>query len=214
MYQRNDTGQIVIACVAAVFLFFANMYVSYANIISMMEDTAGYSNYEYSSDNEGRSSITSDIISNKVTTSEPTKTEQAKPATTTTSSSTTGKQETPPRDQRSINADKALNNFKNYHRALTNHNFSQAYRMLTNNYQTTMVGDYDRWVNGYSTTKESVVDGAKIRVLEDELIVISYTMHAVDYEGNGTVRRNFKGEVTMRKVGSDWLIDDITGEQI
>ena len=31
MYQRNDKGQIIGACVLGVFLFFGNMYMSHAD---------------------------------------------------------------------------------------------------------------------------------------------------------------------------------------
>ena len=52
MYQRNDKGQIIGACVLGVFLFFGNMYMSYANTMSVLEEAADYADESYQERNQ------------------------------------------------------------------------------------------------------------------------------------------------------------------
>ena len=72
------------------------------------------------------------------------------------------------------------------------------------------------WSMGYIKTKESIVDSMRVISQTDDTIVIQYTLHAEDYTGNkgDTVASKFAGEVTMRKQGSGWLIDDMSARKI
>lgn len=116
-------------------------------------------------------------------------------------------------DPAKVDADQAMAAFRRHHAALSNRNYTVAYNYFSDNYKAQM-GDLSIWREGFRSTRDSVVDSVNVVSQTPEQIVLNYTLHAVDYEGNGTVRRNFTGEVTMRKINNSWLIDDSNARQL
>lgn len=108
----------------------------------------------------------------------------------------------------------ALTTFVNYHLFLTEHKYARAYQLLSDNYQQNVAGNYEAWAENYSSTKEILVDSMDLVSQTKDTIVIKYTSHKDVAEGTGSARRTFAGEVTLRKDGPVWLIDEIKERQL
>lgn len=206
MYQRNDKGQIIAACVLGIFLFFGNMYVSYSNTMSVLEEAADYADESYQANNSQRVETTT----KEVTTISPTE------GVKTTETVTHTKPVTKPRSTNpaDLAADRAMDTFRTYHQMITDGDISKAYDLLTPNYKKHGAGTFTEWANGYRHTRKSIVESMRVISQTDDTIVIQYTLHAEDYENKGTVIRKFEGTVTMRKEGSAWFIDDMSARQL
>lgn len=209
MYQRNDKGQIIGACVLGVFLFFGNMYMSYANTMSVLEEAADYADESYQERNQQiLNTIAKEVTtltSNGVTTTATETVTKTQPVVKPKSS-----------DPKTLAADSAMNTFRTYHQMITDGDISKAYDLLSENYKREGGNSFYDWSMGYIKTKESIVDSMRVISQTDDTIVIQYTLHAEDYTGNkgDTVASKFAGEVTMRKQGSGWLIDDMSARKI
>ena len=109
--------------------------------------------------------------------------------------------------------DAAAQAFKNYHNAITNKNFGAAYDALTYNQQQRM-GDYNRYVSGFSNTISSTVTNLNLVYSDANSATYSYELTARDnYQGRVKVM-TFSGEVTLIKDGGRWYIDFAKSKKI
>ena len=108
----------------------------------------------------------------------------------------------------------ARETFINYHNALTNKNYQQAYDILSAN-QKQRVGKYDSYVAGYSNTISSMVDEIKTIDYDENHCNFEYRLTARDsYQDNGVKVQRFQGKVDLIKVNGSWFIDYAKSQKI
>lgn len=102
----------------------------------------------------------------------------------------------------------AVKVMQNYHQAITNRQYKQAYGMLTNREQNQM-GVYDNFVKGYANTIYSSVSQFKQVSTSPNRVVLTYTLTAKDRADGGKVLvQTFSGTATLVLKGNVWLIDE------
>ena len=115
-----------------------------------------------------------------------------------------------------INA--AKQSFINYHKAITNKSYREAYDILSFA-QRERIGDYDSYAAGFADTISSEVSNLNLISSEDGAYTFDYTLTARDrYQGNKVKVQTFKGQVTMAKDKGRWYVryakSSKTGERI
>lgn len=102
----------------------------------------------------------------------------------------------------------AIKVMQNYHQAITNRQYQQAYGMLTTREKNQM-GVYDNFVKGYANTIYSSVTDLKITSATANRVVLSYKLTAKDRTDNSKVMvQTFAGTATLILQGNTWLIDE------
>ena len=102
----------------------------------------------------------------------------------------------------------AIKVMQNYHQAITNRQYQQAYNMLTKREQNQM-GIYDNFVKGFANTIYSSVTDLKITSSSPNRVVLSYKLTAKDRVDGGKVMvQTFAGTATLILQGNTWLIDE------
>ena len=100
----------------------------------------------------------------------------------------------------------ARQTFLNYHKAITNKNYREAYDILSFA-QRERVGDYNSYVSGFADTLSSEVSEIKLKSSENGVYTFDYTLTARDrYQNNRVKVQTFKGEVTMAKDKGRWYV--------
>ena len=104
--------------------------------------------------------------------------------------------------------------FRNYHRAITNHNYREAYEILSYK-QREYVGDFDSYVNGFSNTISSEVSDIRLVSSDGDACTFDYTVTARDrYQGNRIKVATFKGQVTMAKDKGRWYVRNARSNKV
>lgn len=103
-----------------------------------------------------------------------------------------------------INA--AADSFKDYHAAISNHNFNKAYSMMTPNRKKGM-GSLDQFAAGYANTLDSDVTDVRYVSSEDNEIVLKYRLKSRDRANNGrTLVQIFDGQAHMFNLNGKWCV--------
>ena len=105
-------------------------------------------------------------------------------------------------------ANAAIKVMQNYHQAITNRQYQQAYSMLTKREQNQM-GIYDNFAKGFDKTIYSSVTDLKIVSASPNRVVLNYKLTAKDRaEGGKVMVQTFAGTATLILQGNTWLIDE------
>ena len=104
--------------------------------------------------------------------------------------------------------------FINYHRAITNGNYREAYDMLSYE-QKEWIGDFNSYAAGYADTISSEVTEMQLVSSDSDSCTFDYTLTARDrYRGNSVKVQIFKGQVTMAKDGGRWYVRDAASSKV
>ena len=114
--------------------------------------------------------------------------------------------------------DQAKQTFINYHKAITNENYREAYDTLSNA-QKERVGDFNSYAAGYADTISSEISNINLVSSDGDSYTFDYTLVARDrYQGSRVKIQTFDGQVTMAKDNGRWYIRSArstkTGERI
>ena len=114
--------------------------------------------------------------------------------------------ELPEVDEKTADLNAAKQAFINYHKAITNKNYREAYNTLSYD-QKKFVGDYDSWVLGFADTISSEVSAMTLTSSEENAYTFDYTLTARDrHSGNNVKVQVFEGKVTMAKDNGKWYV--------
>ena len=114
--------------------------------------------------------------------------------------------EIPTVDSATAEINDAKTAFINYHKAITNKNYREAYETLSYR-QRERVGDYDSWVKGFADTISSEVSSMTLTSSEENAYTFDYTLTARDRHNGGNVKvQVFEGQVTMAKDKGRWYV--------
>lgn len=111
------------------------------------------------------------------------------------------------KDLTSENQRDAVNTLLNFHRAITQKNYREAYRQLSYDFQYEM--DYDGWAAGFATTISSSVSQISVVSESPTEIVLSYILTAVDNVQGREQTTKFNGTVNLINENGAWKIDYI-----
>lgn len=111
------------------------------------------------------------------------------------------------------NSMNARNTFIGFHQAITNKQLSTAFSFLSPNYQKFMQS-YDHFARGYTTTLRSDVVELKVLHEDNYSATYTYTLKAVDREGNGQKIQYFAGKVKLIKLNGSWRIDSTEAKRL
>lgn len=107
-----------------------------------------------------------------------------------------------------LNEKEAQQVFINYHKAITEKNYDDAYDMLTRRQQTYIIGG-EAYSQIYENTISSTVDNISKVKSEDNTITFNYDIITRDYiEDNRIKVQKFSGQVTMINDNGKWLISN------
>lgn len=130
-----------------------------------------------------------DYISERFVQTEPQRNEPTNNATTTANVDSDAKQ-----------------TFINYHKAITNRNYREAYETLSYA-QRDRMGSFDSYVSGFADTISSEVTELRQVSSDADSCTFDYTLTARDrVQGNRVKVQTFKGQVTMAKDKGRWFI--------
>ena len=119
----------------------------------------------------------------------------------------------PPVDPNVVIADEARKSLSTYHEAITNHDFIQAYALMTSQKQSDL-GTYEAWKDGYASTLSSKILDAKPTSVAPDRVIFAYQLEARDSEGSRIKKQIISGNVTMVRQGNLWLMADSDGRVI
>jgi hypothetical protein len=107
------------------------------------------------------------------------------------------------------NPDGAVLAMRDYHTAITNHQYDKAYSMMTHDMQNAM-GTFENYRKGYGTTLSSTVTDVKVLSTEGNKVRIAFNLRARDRASGGRVIvQNFSGTAIMLNVNGNWHIDEM-----
>lgn len=96
-----------------------------------------------------------------------------------------------------------------YHKAISNHNYQDAYGMMTPDMQNAM-GTFENYRNGYQSTLSSTVTDTKVLSTDGNRVRIGYTLRARDRAKGGRVLvQVFSGTAIMVNNNGRWYIDEM-----
>lgn len=105
--------------------------------------------------------------------------------------------------------------FVNYHKAITNGNFSAAFNLFTDERKADMNYNVQAFAKGYSDTITSEITDLQLVSNSGNRVVMSYILDARDRaKGGKTLYQQFKGQVEMVKVGGEWKIASTESKRI
>ena len=107
------------------------------------------------------------------------------------------------RSEREI-AEEAAQALFDFHRYITDRNYSAAYNCTSTNWQGQV--SYDGWARGFRTTVKSEVDNVHYESANENQVVLNYRLTAVDNPG-GT--KQFSGKVVIIRQANGWKIDQM-----
>ena len=130
----------------------------------------------------------------------------------------TPKQETKPETKKNNdipeNVMQAAKAFVEYHKNITDGNYSQAYNSMTSSRQNSM-GTLQQYRSGFSDTISSEVTDLNLISNNGDSVTLEYVLDAKDRTSNGRVLyQQFKGQVEMVKVGNTWKINSGKSQKI
>lgn len=103
--------------------------------------------------------------------------------------------------------------FTTFHDSITKGNLKQAYdACLSNNLKSKM--SYNGWAPGFDTTISSTVSDIKVYSENQNQIVLTYILTAVDKVKGKTQTEKFNGTVVMINQNGSWKVDDIKNKII
>lgn len=122
--------------------------------------------------------------------------------------------EIPKIDSKTTELEEAQKTFINYHKAITNQNYHEAYELLSEQ-QKKVVGDYDSWILGFADTLTSEVSAMTLTSSEENAYTFDYTLTARDRHSVGNVKvQVFEGQVTMAKDKGKWYVRSSQSSQV
>ena len=96
--------------------------------------------------------------------------------------------------------------FLNYHQALRDKRFDDAYATLTVDQQR-RVGDFNSYRAGYANTLSSEISNLSTVNMSEDSVTLDYELIARDrIQGNGVKVQTFRGQATLINVGGNWFI--------
>ena len=107
----------------------------------------------------------------------------------------------------------ARDTFISFHQAITNKQLRTAFDILSPDYQKFM-RSYDHFASGYTTTLRSEVTELNTLYEDNYSASYSYTLKAVDREGNGQKVQYFAGKVKLIKLDGIWRIDSTEAKRL
>ena len=111
------------------------------------------------------------------------------------------KKKTPVTDE-----DVAKKVFVDYNNALGNHNFDEAYNLMSPKRQKSM-GSPSHFAEGFTDTLESKVTDLRLAKTDKDELVFDYVLESKDrMKGNKILYQTFKGQVHMFKVNGQWKV--------
>lgn len=116
--------------------------------------------------------------------------------------------------QAADNSSSAEKTFINYHKAITDGNYREAYEMLSYA-QRDRMGSYDSYVTGFKDTISSEVTDLKLVSSDEDTCTFNYTLTARDhYQGNRVKIQTFEGQVTMAKDDGRWYVREAKSSKV
>ena len=120
----------------------------------------------------------------------------------------------PKPSQGSDSAQQAAAAFVDYHKAITDDNYSRAYNLMTENRKGTM-GTLSQFSSGYKSTISSVITSLTPVSTSSDSVVFDYILEARDSASGGRViYRQFSGRVEMVKTSGSWKIDNVRSNKV
>ena len=107
----------------------------------------------------------------------------------------------------------AHDTFISFHQAITNKQLRTAFDILSPDYQKFM-RSYDHFASGYTTTLRSDITDLKVLHEDNNSAAYTYTLKAVDREGNGQKIQYFAGKVKLIKLDGIWRIDSTEAKRL
>ena len=102
--------------------------------------------------------------------------------------------------------------FTTFHDNITKGNLRQAYdTCLSNNLKSKMT--YESWAPGFDTTISSTVNDIKVYSENQNQIILTYILTAIDKIKGKTQTEKFNGTVVMINQNGSWKIDDMKNKQ-
>ena len=100
----------------------------------------------------------------------------------------------------------------NFHKAITNKQYREAYNLLGPDMQN-YVGGYDKFVRGYGTTESSKITEINIISTSDSSAKLAYMLEARDKFKAGTLVQHFSGTAKLINNGG-WKISEVTAKKV
>lgn len=104
--------------------------------------------------------------------------------------------------------------FLDYHKAISDHHFKEAYSYFTDNCRQS-IGDYSSYALGYQDTLSSSVSNVKVVDSSPSKVKFMYTLKARDRipVSSRSKTQTFNGEVTMIQDNGKWYIDSMSAQK-
>lgn len=104
--------------------------------------------------------------------------------------------------------------FLDYHKAISDHRFKDAYSYFTDNYRQS-IGDYSSYAHGYQDTLSSSVSNVKVVDSSPSKVKLMYTLNARDRipASSRSKTQTFNGEVTIIQNNGNWYIDSMSAQK-
>lgn len=104
--------------------------------------------------------------------------------------------------------------FLDYHKAISDHHFKEAYSYFTDNCRQS-IGDYSSYALGYQDTLSSSVSNVKVVDSSPSKVKFMYTLKARDRipVSSRSKTQTFTGEVTMIQDNGKWYIDSMSAQK-
>ena len=110
--------------------------------------------------------------------------------------------------------DQARRTFLDYHQAITEKNYVQAYATLMPE-QKERVGDFNSYSAGYANTLSSEVSRLSTVNATDNSVTFDYELTARDrVQGNKVKVQKFNGQATLINVGGNWFIQNAKSAKV
>lgn len=103
--------------------------------------------------------------------------------------------------------------FINYHKAITNGNYREAYETLSYA-QRDQMGSFDSYVSGFATTISSKVSELNLVSSDGDSYTFDYTLTARDRDGGRVKVAIFQGQVTMAKDKGRWFVRNAKSSKV
>ena len=109
-------------------------------------------------------------------------------------------------EEKPAGVEDAKKTFLNYHRAITEKNYREAYEILSYK-QRERVGNFDSYAAGFKDTISSEVNDINFVSSDEDSCTFDYTLTAHDRYHDGRIKTQiFKGQVTMAKDKGRWYV--------
>ena len=104
--------------------------------------------------------------------------------------------------------------FLDYHKAISDHHFKEAYSYFTDNCRQS-IGDYSSYAHGYQDTLSSSISNIKVVDSSPSKVKLMYILKARDRipASSRSKTQTFTGEVTMIQDNGKWYIDSMSAQK-